>query len=161
MMAYMVLRTCQGIDGGLPTTIKSQMQFNIVIDFVIGLIPFLGDVADALYKCNTRNAVLLEKHLRKQGSKNLERAGKPVPTFDPSMADEFDRSEADLTERHGGPPPQYDDDTTRGHSRRDQGPAAAPPAQTRSGGGYFGGRGGRNADSAMEEGRAPAQPPRR
>jgi hypothetical protein len=49
-MAIMVLRTCQQVDGGLPADVKSKMMFNIVLDFGIGLVPFLGDIADgALY----------------------------------------------------------------------------------------------------------------
>jgi hypothetical protein len=40
------------------------MQMNVFIDFVIGLLPLVGDVADVFYKCNTRNAILLENELR-------------------------------------------------------------------------------------------------
>jgi hypothetical protein len=42
------------------------MIFNILIDFGIGLIPILGDIADALYRANTRNAWLLETYLVKK-----------------------------------------------------------------------------------------------
>jgi hypothetical protein len=45
-MAMMVYRTCQQVEGGLPVAVRSQMMFNIVIDFFIGLVPFLGDMAD-------------------------------------------------------------------------------------------------------------------
>jgi hypothetical protein len=45
-MAMMVLRTCQQVEGGLPNEIKAKMLFNIVLDFGIGLVPFLGDIAD-------------------------------------------------------------------------------------------------------------------
>lgn len=45
-MAMMVLRTCQQVEGGLPAAVKSKMMFNIVLDFGIGLVPFLGDIAD-------------------------------------------------------------------------------------------------------------------
>src|ERR1700736_3304272 len=63
-MAIMVLRTCQQIEGGLPANVTSKMYFNIILDFGIGLVPFLGDIADALFRANTRNAVVLEKYLR-------------------------------------------------------------------------------------------------
>lgn len=39
------------------------MALNIAVDFVVGLIPFLGDLVDAFYKCNTRNCRLLEEYL--------------------------------------------------------------------------------------------------
>lgn len=40
------------------------MFFNILRDFLIGLVPILGDLLDAYYKANTRNVRLLEDHLR-------------------------------------------------------------------------------------------------
>ncbi len=42
------------------------MMFNIALDFGVGLIPILGDVADAIYRANTRNAWLLEAYLAKK-----------------------------------------------------------------------------------------------
>lgn len=48
-MAVMVFRTCSQIEGGLPASVRSKMIFNIIIDFCIGLIPFLGDIADGGY----------------------------------------------------------------------------------------------------------------
>lgn len=93
-MALMVLRTCSEIEGGLPSTLKMKMMFNIVLDFAVGLVPILGDVADAVFRANTRNAALLEAHLREKGKKNLRASGAPVPTVDPSDPNEYDRIEA-------------------------------------------------------------------
>jgi hypothetical protein len=45
-MAIMVLQTCKQVEGGLPLEVMSKMYFNIILDFGIGLIPFLGDIAD-------------------------------------------------------------------------------------------------------------------
>ena len=43
---------------------------NVMFDFGIGLIPIVGDFINVLYKCNSRNFVLLEKHLvKKYGNK--------------------------------------------------------------------------------------------
>lgn len=42
------------------------MYRNVTFDFLIGLVPVLGDIADAVYKCNTKNYVLLEKELVKR-----------------------------------------------------------------------------------------------
>jgi hypothetical protein len=70
LMAIMVIGTCQQIEGGLPTSVKLRMYLNIVLDFIIGLIPIIGDVADALFRANIRNAIILEEHLQENGSKN-------------------------------------------------------------------------------------------
>ncbi|KAG5300817.1 hypothetical protein I7I48_00635 [Histoplasma ohiense] len=77
-MALMVVNTCNKIEGGLPARLRMWMLFNVVIDFFIGLIPFIGDLADAVYKCNTRNAVLLENLLKERGEENLKRTGLPL-----------------------------------------------------------------------------------
>lgn len=66
LMALMLVRTCGKIEGGLPSTLRLRMLFNIMLDFGIGLVPFVGDIADALYRANTRNAWLLEVYLQKK-----------------------------------------------------------------------------------------------
>jgi len=143
----MVIETAKQVEGGLPSTVVSQMYMNAIIDFGIGFIPFIGDIADALYKCNTRNAVLLEKELRKRGQKNLK--GQRAPAGDPSLPEEWDREEQEMTELHGGPPPQYDG-----------APTQPSQAQTRggSGRGWFGGNRDRDVERAEEV--PPPQPPR-
>ncbi|OLN81609.1 putative membrane protein [Colletotrichum chlorophyti] len=99
-MALMVFKTCCKVEDGLPGSVKSKMMFNIILDFAIGLVPFVGDLADAAFRANTKNAILLEEHLREKGKKNLRRSGVPIPAVDPSEADEFDR--------HGDrTPPEY------------------------------------------------------
>ena len=47
------------------------MILNITMDLFIGFVPILGDIADALYRCNTRNAELLGHVLEKRGQKTL------------------------------------------------------------------------------------------
>lgn len=64
--AWNVVRTCGQIDGGLPPAIKSRMLFNVILDFGLGLVPFLGDLADAVFRANTRNAWILEEYLIKK-----------------------------------------------------------------------------------------------
>ena len=66
LLALMVVKSCQKIDGGLPATLRARMMFNIALDFGLGLIPLLGDVADAVFRANTRNAWLLETYLLKK-----------------------------------------------------------------------------------------------
>ncbi|KAL4866319.1 hypothetical protein BDV12DRAFT_187500 [Aspergillus spectabilis] len=105
-LAMMVLKTCEGIDGGLPARLRMQMIINILFDFVIGLIPFVGDIADAAYKCNTKNAIVLEKYLREKGGSMASRHDRQHgANVDPSLPSEFDRYDSDSAEdpRHGGP----------------------------------------------------------
>lgn len=65
-MALMLVKSAQKIDGGLPATLKARMMFNVMLDFGLGLIPILGDIADAVFRANTRNAWLLEMYLTKK-----------------------------------------------------------------------------------------------
>lgn len=71
ILALNVLRNCEKIDGGLPSSTRTRMQLNIAADFAIGLVPIAGDIADAFYKCNTRNLLLLEKVLQKRAAEAL------------------------------------------------------------------------------------------
>lgn len=99
----MVVHTANEV--GLPGSVILHMLFNVAFDFVIGLVPLLGDLADMAYKvgpsirtaqcrltmcvmgqANTRNAVVLEDYLRRRGQEALRRSGQPQPP-DPSLAD--------------------------------------------------------------------------
>jgi len=114
-LALMVYRTCCSVEPDLPSSTKMRMQMNIMIDFAIGLVPIIGDFADAAYKCNTRNVVLLEKVLRARGQKRIK--GTPQANMpDPSLPDEYDyqNDEAALNAQNG-PPPRY---TSQRESRR-------------------------------------------
>ena len=51
---------------GASPKIKRRMARTMLIDFVGGLLPVVGDAFDAIYKANTRNTRLLERHLREQ-----------------------------------------------------------------------------------------------
>jgi len=148
-MAVMVLRTCEQVEGGLPADVKSKMYVNIMLDFGIGLVPFLGDIADALFRANTRNAVVLEKYLRAKGAKSLKAQGHRVPTIDPSDPDEFDRYEDE------GPPPPYtggaptrEGTQTQGNGHRAQAPVAAQEER----GGWFSGFGSKKKQPDVERG---------
>jgi len=107
ILAMMVFQNCHDIDGGLPSHLQARMLFNIALDFVIGLVPFLGDLADAVYKCNTRNAIILEKYLRERAGKmrksrrKREHQREQVPEpVDLSIPEEFDRYESNILEHH-------------------------------------------------------------
>ena len=47
---------------GVPRVVQLRMLLNIGIDVVIGIVPFIGDVADFFWKSNTKNLALLERH---------------------------------------------------------------------------------------------------
>lgn len=132
----MVLRTCQQVEGGLPSNITLKMYFNIILDFGIGLLPILGDLADAAFRANTRNAVVLEKYLREKGAAALKARGRSPPTIDPSDPDEYDRQ---IIEQHD-PPPQYTTSPPNrqgGQVQLSQPPKAKAPAEKRGGGRWF------------------------
>ena len=140
LMALNVLRTCMQIEGGLTQSIKTRMMINVIMDFVVGLIPFLGDLADAAFKCNTKNLRLLEETLDKK--------------YKPSARDERHLAGVDREQRRKNrasgifrrddPPPatafeEFSDDEWRDDDRdRRQQP---PPA-------YSGGRRGDDVEMA-------------
>lgn len=66
-----LLIAARGLDDGLPLDIHLIFIFNILIDFLLGLIPIVGDLIEIGYKANLRNFLLLEKHLERVGQKNL------------------------------------------------------------------------------------------
>ncbi len=58
--------------------IQRRMIRNMLIEFVGGLIPVLGDAFDALFKANTRNTELLKRYLHEQLEIEVK---KPFPWF--------------------------------------------------------------------------------
>lgn len=48
----------------LPGHVKLRMLWNIFIDWLIGLIPVVGDLFDIKWKANRRNIELLKKHIK-------------------------------------------------------------------------------------------------
>jgi hypothetical protein len=153
-LAMMVVKSCEGVDGGLPAALRMKMMINVIIDFFIGLVPFIGDLADAVYKANTRNAVILETHLRKKGAKTLSeqtRRQEQAGAVDLSLPDAFDRQESGVV---GESPPEYE--YAHPSSREAQGPTRPQPAKksrnNRSFGRWFGGAS--HPDEDLERGRA-------
>ncbi|MFN3232789.1 MAG: DUF4112 domain-containing protein [Alphaproteobacteria bacterium] len=61
--AYVVLRA---MELGAPKRLVARMAGNAFIDWLIGLIPLLGDVFDIGFKANRRNVELLRRHLKEQ-----------------------------------------------------------------------------------------------
>jgi hypothetical protein len=50
----------------LGTTVILKMLLNILIDWLIGMIPVLGDLFDVAFKSNLRNAKLVAEAIRKK-----------------------------------------------------------------------------------------------
>ena len=155
-MALMVMNTAMKVSPGKDRTkLRGIMVMNIIMDFVVGLVPFLGDIADAFFKCNTRNAVALEKMLNNR-VKALE---EKEQHHDDDDDDDHRHSHVYVEEAL---PPSYESAHEDGHDRRNAAHAEVQrPAKTKSttrggGGGWFGGRGQHEAD--LESGGAPLPP---
>lgn len=52
----------------VPQTHINKMVRNTIVDFIIGLVPFLGWVGDFFFKANTRNLQYIERHLKTQSN---------------------------------------------------------------------------------------------
>ncbi|KAI5816284.1 hypothetical protein BZA77DRAFT_368900 [Pyronema omphalodes] len=118
MLSCLVVKTAA--EAKLPNSVLIRMIFNIALDFVVGLIPIIGDLADIAYKANTRNAILLEDHLRSRGRRNLRKSGLP-PQPDPSLGEVEIEEGIIYTQPVAHPPPSYGGVgyNDRVHSHRD------------------------------------------
>ena len=45
----------------VPRTLRMKMLWNIALDFLLGVIPFIGDIADLFYKSNLKNVRIMEE----------------------------------------------------------------------------------------------------
>lgn len=105
-----LVRQMMKVECGLPTTVLLMMLFNTAFDFLIGLVPLLGDLADAAVKANGKNVRLLEEHLDKvykpkeliEKEARMPRESRPRPAsvyvdFD----DEVDERRSPFHDDHG------------------------------------------------------------
>ena len=158
-LAYLVYKTCTQVEGGLPGNVKAKMWRNILLDFLVGLIPFVGDVADAMFRANTRNAIVLEMYLKKKYKARNE-PGRPrrrtddVEMMQPSRHDTLD-----------GPPEYSSQPPERRDERGPRKPERATTNKKNKSGRWYGG-GSSPQDRDLERGEEPeyeyrpAQPPR-
>ncbi|MFW5704036.1 MAG: DUF4112 domain-containing protein [Patescibacteria group bacterium] len=49
----------------LPWYAVLHMGWNIVFDYLVGLVPVIGDIADVTYRANSRNMEIIEWHYNK------------------------------------------------------------------------------------------------
>jgi hypothetical protein len=60
---------------GAPRSVLMRMSGNVLIETILGAIPFAGDIFDAAYKANMKNLALLERYqLDPIGSRRSSRA---------------------------------------------------------------------------------------
>ncbi|WP_425100053.1 DUF4112 domain-containing protein [Tropicibacter sp. S64] len=69
-------------DCGAPTHLKGRMLANIGTDWLIGLVPLIGDLFDVGFKANLRNAALLRAHVEAKH----QTAAQPRPASNPRLA---------------------------------------------------------------------------
>lgn len=60
--------------GASPFTL-ARMIGNVAADFLLGSVPFVGDLFDVAFKANRRNARLLEQHLKRRNDRARYRFG--------------------------------------------------------------------------------------
>ncbi|EPS44529.1 hypothetical protein H072_1457 [Dactylellina haptotyla CBS 200.50] len=136
LLALMVVKTCMKLP--LPTFTLIHMLINVAFDFVIGLVPFIGDIIDAGYKCNTRNAVILEKHLRQVGKERLKAQGitdaqdPSLPTGDESPVEDVDLEAQAPAAHRGGNRDRRERERERERDDRRDDRGATGPAPTHS-----------------------------
>ncbi|KAH0369412.1 hypothetical protein KCU65_g3326, partial [Aureobasidium melanogenum] len=149
-IALLLVKGCMKVQGGLPTGILIQMLINVAIDFLIGIVPFIGDIADAYFKANTKNCRLLEKHLdslykpdelKVKGRK----AGHPATAYE-DFSDEEDDRRAFIQETNG--------------TQNVRQPAPTADTRAKKSGGWFGFGGGNRREQDLERGHAAGGPVR-
>ncbi|KAK5137270.1 hypothetical protein LTR08_000240 [Meristemomyces frigidus] len=170
-MAYLLFTQCCKIEGGLPSNVKTRMMINIALDFVVGLVPFIGDLADAYFKCNTKNLRLLEVYLDEKYRPDSAR--RDTERLDSAEREKRRKNRASGIYNHADPPPatafedfsdEEDDRRQRVHdqSARSGGlqevrqPAATcAPEKRQGGGGWFSKLTGGAKKGSQRDDRAP------
>lgn len=61
---------------GVPEDMQKKMVKNVALDFVIGLVPFIGDLADFFFKANKANVKMMEKWWLAQHDHDIKQATK-------------------------------------------------------------------------------------
>jgi hypothetical protein len=49
---------------GVPRITMARMGLNTALDWIVGIVPFAGDIFDVYWKANQRNVALLRRHLQ-------------------------------------------------------------------------------------------------
>lgn len=67
---------------GVSRFTMARMIGNSAVDMVVGIVPFVGDAFDVVFRANMKNLALLRAHLEKQGHVSRKPHGKPGPVID-------------------------------------------------------------------------------
>ncbi|KAH7138837.1 hypothetical protein B0J11DRAFT_26324 [Dendryphion nanum] len=109
LFALRLIMVMRGAECGLPASTLLMMVVNLIIDFAVGLVPFVGDLADAALKCNCKNVRLFEQHLDKvykpkeliAKEANMEPSRRPRPaTVYEDFSDEEDERRNTFDDEH-------------------------------------------------------------
>jgi hypothetical protein len=135
LFALRLVQLCKGISCGLSRAVLMRMMVNIAIDYVIGLIPLLGDLADAAFKANTANTRLLEERLDAVYKPKLLRSDRrpaeasyPATVFEDCSEDEQD---PELSRRDGDVNPRRPEASHARHQSRGSREARVPSRSNR------------------------------
>jgi Domain of unknown function (DUF4112) len=55
----------------VPKVVQLRMVFNVVIDLLLGVVPFFGDAVDFFWKANSKNFALLERQVQLRSQARL------------------------------------------------------------------------------------------
>lgn len=119
-MALSLIKTASKIKGGLPKRLYGMMFTNILIDFVTGFVPILGDIIDVFYRANTRNAWLLDAYLAEVAKARREGLTDPDTETTVRLPDELQMGPGDRDVETGVEPARVVDSAAA--------PAAPAPA---------------------------------
>ncbi len=73
---------------GVPEHIQSKMMRNVLVDFGLGFIPIVGDIADIFYKANRKNVQLLERWWIETHKKDVDsHTAKKLAEWEKKMAE--------------------------------------------------------------------------
>jgi hypothetical protein len=110
LMALKLIMSMYQVSCGLSQLTILRMLINLAVDFLVGLIPFVGDLADAAIKCNSKNVRLLEKELDKAykpkamlaEEERLPRDRRPAPAtvYEDFSDEEDERRRPSYDDRH-------------------------------------------------------------
>lgn len=74
-------------DLGVPGRLRMRMLWNIFIDWLVGLVPVVGDLFDVRFKANNRNVRIIMAHAERQAGAAEQGDGRPIQTHDPETQD--------------------------------------------------------------------------